>query len=233
MSNFNFSDLATTSFQSNSTDYLKPYDIYKVILSKIERGNMKGKKDPNANYDIVTVEFTGTDDNPGVFNTNLFVPNKDADFERGENPTSGKASPSSFEKFQFTLMQIVEAINPTGAQKIKDNASKLKSIDDFINIVVKALTGKNNEVYLKLIGRPNNGTTYASLPTSCYINKDTNKPAPLNFISSDRSKLNFSNYELTQMKQYQNAKPTNMDSIDDTSNNDNDLGDILNEIDDI
>jgi len=228
MSNFSFGALANTSFTSNTTNYLKPYDIYKVVLSKIEKTSIQGKKDPTANYDLVSLEFTGVGENKGVFSTNLFVPNKDSDFERTANPNTGKTSPSSFERFQFTLMQIVEAINPEGAQKIKDNAGKLKTIDDFIGLVIKALNGKKTEVYLKLVGRNNEGKTYSALPTSCWINQDGN-PQPLNFINAKEDALNFSNYELTQMKAYQNAKPTNMDKVEnnpDKADNDIDIDDI-------
>ena len=206
--NFNFSNLSNTSFSSDSQSYLKPYDIHKVILSKIEKSVLKGSKDPNASFDIIAIEFTGVGDSKGIFSTNLFVPNKDDDFERTVNKTSGKTQPSSFERFQFTLMQIVEAINPSGAQKIKENASKLKTIDQFIDLVIKALTGKKTEVYLKLVGRNNNGKIYSSLPTSCWLDGDT--PKPLNFINADSTKLNFSNYEMTQAKNYKEAKPTEM-----------------------
>lgn len=214
--NFSFSNLATASFSSEASQYLKPYEIYKVNLTKIEKTTMQGKKDPSETYPIVTLEFTGVGDNKGIFTQNIFIPNKDADFVRNENPNSHKPMPSSFDRYQYTLMQIVEAINPAGAQKIKDNASKLKTIDDFTSLVIKALTGKEKvEVYLKLVGQNSNGTIYARLPNPCLIGNDGN-PAPLNFINSDETKLFFSNYEIGEMNKYKNAKPTNMSSkVDD------------------
>lgn len=218
--NFNFNSLAETSFTSNTQSYLKPYDIYQVNLTKIEKTELKGSKDPNATYPIVALEFTGSGDNKGIFTQNIFIPTKDEDFVRNENQTSHKPMPSRFDQFQYTLMQIVEAINPTGAQKIKDNASKLKTIDDFLGLVIKALNGKNNvDVFLKLVGQNTNGTTYARLPNACLIGRDGN-PAALNFINADSSKLYFSNYEIGQMNAYKNAKPTNMDSIENPDTND-------------
>ena len=230
---FNFSNLSETNFSSSTGQYLKPYDIYKVNLTKIEKTELKGSKDPNAVYPIVALEFTGCGDNKGVFTTNLFIPTTEDDMKRPvfkNNEGHEYNRPSRFENFQFTLMQIVHAINPAGEEKIKANASKIKTVDQFIDLIIKALTGKTNvETNLKLVGRNNNGTVYAALPQACGLNK-AGEIFPVNFIGDN---LFFTNYELTQQKSYQNAKPTNMNSIDNTSNDDNDLGDILSEIDDI
>ena len=48
MSNFNFSNLSSTSFTSNAGAYLRPYGIYSVNLTKIEKTTLKGSKDPDA-----------------------------------------------------------------------------------------------------------------------------------------------------------------------------------------
>lgn len=228
MSNFSFAGLATASFSNDAPQYLKPYDIYQVNLTKIERTELNGK-DGVTKYPIVALEFTGSGDVKGIFTQNIFIPVKDEDFERHENPTSHKPMPSRFDQFQYTLMQIVEAINPKGAQAIKDNASKLKTIDQFIELVQKALVSKSDvNVYLKLVGQNTNGTFYARLPNACLIGKDGN-PAALNFINADASKLYFSSYEMGQMKTYKDAKPTNMDSVvdnPDTSSEELDLAGI-------
>ena len=226
--NFNFNSLAETSFSSSSQNYLKPYDIYKVNLTKIAKSEIKGSKDPNAVYPVVELEFTSTE-GKGIFTQNIFIPNSEQDFVRKENETSHKLMPSRFDQFQFTLMQIVEAINPEGAQKIKNNAGKLKTIEDFISIVIKALDKKNSvDVYLKLVGQNNNGTVYSRLPNACLIGRDGN-PAALNFINADSSKLFFSNYEVGQMNKYKEAKPTNMSEVEnnpDKSDEDLDLDNI-------
>lgn len=226
--NFNFGSLNEQSFSSNAGAHLRPYNIYKVNLTKIEKTELKGSKDPNAVYPIVALEFTGCGEDKGTFTTNLFIPTSEQDMERPtykNNEGHEYQRPSRFENFQFTLMQIVHVLNPAGEEKIKANASKIKSIDQFIDLIIKALSGKNNvETNLKLVGRNNGGTVYAALPNACGLSKDGNLFAT-NFIGDN---LFFSNYELTQQKQYQNAKPTTMETVDnpDVADNDVDLDDL-------
>lgn len=212
--NFNFSNLNSTNFSNAGGQHLKPYDIYTVTLTKIERTELKGSKDPNATYDIVALEFTGTGDNKGVFTTNLFVPTSDQDMERPtykNNNGHEYQRPSRFENFQYTLMQIVHALNPAGEEKIKENGTKIKTVDQFIDLIIKALKGKEKvETKLKLVGRNNNGTIYATLPNACGLTKE-GEIFPTNFIGDN---LFFTNYELTQQKAYKEAKPTNMDKIE-------------------
>jgi len=229
--NFNFNSLSEQNFTSNAGAHLHPYGIYKVNLTKIEKTEIKGSKDPNAIYPVITLEFTGVGDDKGTFSTNLFIPSSEQDMERPtfkNNEGHEYNRPSRFENFQFTLMQIVHALNPAGEEKIKANASKIKTIDQFVDLIIKALTGKNNvETDLKLVGRKNNGTIYSTLPAACGLNKN-NEVFPVNFIGEN---LFFTNFELTQQKAYQNAKPTNMSEVDNTSEENNE-GDIdLNNID--
>ena len=226
--NFNFNSLENTSFTSAAGQYLRPYDIYKVNLTKIEKTELKGSKDPSATYPIVALEFTGCGDNKGVFTTNLFIPTSEKDMERPtfeNNEGHEYQRPSRFENFQFTLMQIVHALNPAGEEKIKSNASKIKTIDQFIDLVIKALAGKDKvETNLKLIGRNNNGTIYAALPSACGLNK-SGEIFPVNFIGEN---LFFTNFELTQQKNYQSAKPSNMDKVDGDSDKESEDIDLSN-----
>lgn len=222
---FNFNSLATNNFSSNSGSHLRPYNIYKVNLTKIEKTELKGSKDPNAVYPIVALEFTGCGEDKGVFSINLFIPTSEKDMERPtyqNNNGHDYQRPSRFENFQYTLMQIVHALNPDGEEKIKANASKIKTIDQFIDLIIKALKGKDKiETNLKLVGRNNNGTIYAALPNACGLNK-SNEVFPVNFIGDN---LFFTNYELQQQKNYQNAKPTDMSQTENNPdvNNDDDL----------
>ena len=222
---FNFNSLSEQNFTSAAGQYLRPYGIYKVNLTKIEKTTLTGKD--GTEYPIVALEFTGCGDDKGTFTTNLFIPRTEKDMERPvfkNNEGHEYNRPSSFENFQFTLMQIVHALNPAGEEKIKANASKIKSIDQFIELIIKALTGKEKvETDLKLVGRTNNNVVYAALPSACGLNK-AGEIFPVNFIGEN---LFFTNYELTQQKAYQNAKPTNMDKVDKEEADDSvDLNDI-------
>lgn len=225
---FNFNSLSNTNFASTSGQYLKPYDIYEVYLTKIEKSEIKGKKDPNQVYPVVSLEFTEAGDTKRTYSENIFIPASESDMER---PTFKNKeghdyqAPSHFENFQYTLMQIVHALNPVGEEKIKENASKIKSIDQFIDLVIKALAGKDKiKTNLKLVGRNSDGAIYATLPKACGLTK-AGEIFPTNFIGDN---LFFNNYELTQQKNYKNAKPTSMPKNDDVSDtgSDVDLADL-------
>ena len=220
---FNFNSLSNTNFASTSGQYLKPYDIYEVYLTKIEKSELKSKKDPNQVYPVISLEFTEAGDSKRTYSENIFIPASESDMERRtfkNKEGHDYQAPSNFENFQYTLMQIVHALNPVGEEKIKENASKIKSIDQFIDLVIKALAGKDKiKTNLKLVGRNSDGAIYATLPKACGLNK-ANEIFPTNFIGDN---LFFNNYELTQQKNYKNAKPTSMPKNDDVSNADNDV----------
>ena len=225
--NLNFNSVSETNYASTAGQYLRPYGIYDVNLTKIEKTVLKGSKDPNAEYPIVALEFTGCGEDKGVFTTNLFIPTTEEDLVRPtfkNNEGHEYNRPSRFENFQYTLMQIVHALNPTGEEKIKANASKIKTIDQFIDLIIKSLNGKNTvATKLKLVGRTNNGTVYAALPSACGLNK-SGEIFPVNFIGEN---LFFTNFEITQQKAYQNAKPTSMPKdVDEKSEESLDLDDI-------
>lgn len=225
---FNFNSLSQQNFSSTASQYLRPYEIYKVNLTKIEKTTIKGSKDPNAEYPVVSLVFTSTEDK-GTFEANIFIPVTEDDMKRRvikNNEGHEYERPSRFEDFQFTLMQLVHALNPVGEQKIKEQASKIKTIDTFINLILKALEKTSKiETNLKLVGRNNKGTIYAALPNACGLNK-SGEIFPINFIGDN---LFFTNYEIGQQKKYREAKPTNMDKVDnnpDESNDDLDLSGI-------
>lgn len=214
MSDFNFSNLGSTSFvNENTTQYLKAFNIYKdVQLTSIKKDTLHSSK-KDTDYSVIAMEFKNDE---GVYTHNLFVPNKPEDMVRRVNETSGAQYPSAFEQFQFTLMQLAEIINPDGAKKIVDNSSKIKTMDQFIDLLIKALSGKDTKFYLKLVGRTVNNVTYAALPNACILSKDATedtKPIPLNFVSLDETKLSFSNYEMSQMNKMKAAKPTKEDEL--------------------
>ena len=233
---FNFSNLANTSFTSTAAQRLKPYDIYKVKLTKLEKSELKGSKDPDKVYPVIAVEFTSVDENtPGVFSENIFIPTTQEDMTRRtltNKEGHDSVMPSRFEEFQYTLMQIAEVLNPEGAKKIKENSTKIKTMEKFIDLIIKAAStpsAKNKVTNLKLVGRNNNGTIYASLPRACGLNRNGEIFAT-NFLGDN---LYFSNYEITQQKKYRSAAPTPMNDStpdDKDSANDFNLDDIADDI---
>ena len=226
--NLNFNSISETNYTSSAGQYLKPYDIYQVNLTKIEKSELQGKKDTSKTYPIITLEFTEVGDSKRMFSDKLFIPTTEEDMERQTLKNKDgheNQRPSRFENFQYTLMQIVHAINPAGEEKIKANASKIKTIDQFIDLIIKALSGKSNvNTYLKLVGRSNNGAIYAALPSACGLNK-SGEIFPTNFIG-EKDSLFFNNYEITQQNAYRNAKPTSMPKDAEKSEDEINIDDI-------
>lgn len=225
--NFNFDQ--EQSYVASSQQYLKAYTINEVTLTKIEKTTLQGSKDPNASYDVIALEFTGTDKNPGIFSTNLFIPSSDEDAKR---PTFKNAQgheyerPSRAENFQYTLMQLMQVLNPEGAKAaLAKLQGKNVSVDTFIQLVIGTIKKKPNaKTNLKLIGRNVNGTVYAQLPNACGLNKE-GKLFPINFVGDT---LFFSAYEEQQSKAVKDAKPTPV--AENSAKEDEDIDDLLADI---
>lgn len=238
---FNFDKLAEKSFTQTGASRLRPFDIYEVSLTKIEKTVLKGKN--GTDYNVIALEFTGEN---GIHTENIFIPNKKEDFERVTN-TNGKLMPSSFERYEYTLLQLLEVVYPEGKEKIAAKGAALnkmepvKAAEAFGEMVCKLLTGKKDiKFFLKLVGQLNNGSWYARIPNSCVMPKDatsSSDPSPISFVAKDRNSrgMEFSNYEMTQMKQYQTAKPTNMDKVEASNPDkaDSDLDDFDSLADDL
>ena len=223
--NFNFDQ--EQNYVASSQQYLKAYTINEVKLTKIEKTTLQGSKDPNASYDVVALEFTGTDKNPGIFTTNLFIPSSDEDAKR---PTFKNSQgheyerPSRAENFQYTLMQLMQVLNPEGAKvAIGKLAGKNVGVDTFIQLVIGTINKKPDAVTnLKLVGRNVNGVVYAQLPNACGLNKE-GKLFPVNFVGNS---LFFSAYEEQQSKAVNEAKPTPVAE----DKNDENIDDLLADI---
>ena len=230
---FDFNDVKTTSAVNSSVATLKHYGIYKVKFDGLEQSTIQGKKDPNASYSVINMKFTSDE---GNFTKNLFVPSTEEDGKRPEYTRDAGTTynrPSRFENFKWTLLQLVQTINPEGYKKIQANSSKIKSMDDFIKLVIGiAEQKKGSELYLKLVGREVNNadgttSTFAEIPNVCGLNKK-NELFITNFVSLNANGLKFSNYEEQQKAKYANATPTSMPATNpDTEDDDLDLASLL------
>lgn len=207
MSEFNFGSLATTQATSNVQQRLKPWGIYPVKFAGARKETIKGKKDPNAVYDILKVRFEGED---GYYEESIFYP-KEGDEKR---PTYKNKDgheyqgASSFDRTMTFIAQVAEVLNPEGFKKMQDASSKFRSFDDVVKAFITITEPvKGKETNLKLVGRTQNGSVVASLPKFVAINKNGEKFTCDNFLGD---KLFFSAYEETKKAEYANAKPTDM-----------------------
>ena len=220
MSEFNFGSLATTQATSNVQQRLKPWGIYPVKFSGARKETIKGKKDPNAVYEILKVRFDGAD---GYYEESIFYP-KDGD-EKRPIRTSKEGheyqGASSFDRTMTFIAQVAEVLNPEGFKKMQAASAKFRSFDDVVNAFIKITDiAKGKETNLKLVGRTQNGNVVASLPKFVAINKNGEKFTCDNFVGD---KLFFSAYEESKKSEYLNAKPTTMDSSENST--------IANEVD--
>ena len=209
MSEFNFGSLATTQATSNVQQRLKPWGIYPVKFSGARKEVIQGKKDPNATYEILKVRFDGED---GYYEESIFYPK--AGDEQRPTYTSKDGhkyqGASSFDRTMTFIAQVAEVLNPEGFKKMQAASSKFKSFDDVVTAFIKITdSAKGKETNLKLVGRTQNGNVVASLPKFVAINKNGEKFTCDNFVGD---KLFFSAYEESKKAEYLSAKPTNMDS---------------------
>lgn len=209
MSDFNFGSLATTQATSDVQQRLKPWGIYPVKFSGARKETIKGKKDPNAVYEILKVRFDGTD---GYYEESIFYP-KDGD-EKRPTYTSKDGheyqGASSFDRTMTFIAQVAEVLNPEGFKKMQAASAKFKSFDDVVTAFIKITdSAKGKETNLKLVGRTQKGSVVAGLPKFVAINKNGEKFTSDNFLGD---KLFFSAYEESRKAEYLKAKPTNMDS---------------------
>ena len=209
MTEFNFGSLATTQATSNVQQRLKPWGIYPVKFSGARKETIKGKKDPNAVYEILKVRFDGAD---GYYEESIFYP-KDGD-EKRPIRTSKEGheyqGASSFDRTMTFIAQVAEVLNPEGFKKMQAASAKFRSFDDVVNAFIKITDiAKGKETNLKLVGRTQDGNVVASLPKFVAINKNGEKFTCDNFVGD---KLFFSAYEESKKAEYLSAKPTNMDS---------------------
>lgn len=211
MAEFNFGGIQETS-AVNSSKGLKPWGIYAVNFDGLELEEMKGKKDPSAVYKTIKMKFSGED---GVFSKNLFIPSTEEDAKRPEYENKDKhkyEGPSRFETFKWTLLQLAQVVNPEGYKKLQEQSSKIRSMEDFIKLVVTVANAKKGAATkLKLTGRTTeDGKTYAEIPRIVSVSKEGKLYVSDNFVGE---KVEFTAYELEKVKAYNTAKPTDVESV--------------------
>jgi len=207
---FNFG-ISAESAVRNTRRPLAPWNIHDVKFMGCEIKEFSGKKDPNAHYKVLNINFENED---GYFTLTKFFP-KDGDDERREFPgqNGGKVvMPSNFEVLMATVAQTAQILNPAGFEKMQTMSSKFRSFDDVANALIKVTEkAKGTEIKIKLVGRNRDGKVVADVPRIVGINKEGESFIADNYIGT---KLFFSDYEETQREKYLKAKPTEMKSDD-------------------
>ena len=226
---FNFG-ISADSAVRNARRPLAPWQIHEVTFSGCEIREFDGKKDPNAHYKVLAINFENED---GYFSVTNFFP-KDSDGERREfdGSNGGKVvMPSNFEVLMAIVKQTAEVLTPEGFAKMQQASAKFKSFDDVANALIKITDKvKGKKTKLKLIGKNRDGKVVADIPRIVAINKQGESFISDNYIGD---KLFFSDYEETQRTKYTKATPTEMPAEvpsvveSNTANDDLDLEDLL------
>lgn len=209
MSEFNFGSFSTTSAVSTSKSQLKPYNTYKVKYAGAKVEHIAGKKDPSKVWDILKIRFEGEE---GYYEESVFfLTPEDKNRPEYENREGHKYNkPSRFENTMMLLIQLITVLNEESAKKFQAILPKCKSFDDVATSFIKVLEKEQNkELYIKLLGRNNNGSVYAALPACCGLKDDELFPVNVFSLKDD---FKWTSYELQKQSEYQNAKPTKMES---------------------
>lgn len=198
------SEQNNVSYEATGSNYLKPWDIYKVKLTEFKYDTVTGKD--GTVYEGLRIVFT-SDDNK-QFNHFVFGVNSEKDMQRPVY--NDREMPSQFETLRLTINHILGAFDPKIVEKLnKAIAGKQISIQQYIEFAAKACAGNlNKECYIKIVGDNNN---YATMPRIATVwNNGEEAVISNNFISTDASKLSFNNYELRKAEDMKNRKPTSM-----------------------
>ena len=218
MFNFSLNDVRPT----NTTSYLKPYNIYEnVTLDGIEVKS--GTSAKGNEWKAMQLTFKCEE---GIYTHSIFYITSDKDFERNEMdmPNGGKRQLlSSWERVRDVMGAVGFAFFPEDFEKLQAASSKAKSFEDIANLFIKCVNKNKGKVAtkMKLVGRNSNGAVYATLPNCTGIAeaKDEGKASANNvkvgewytwMVSPFGDNLTFTPYEEGQKAKYYSAKPTSM-----------------------
>ena len=210
--NFSFDATAGAS-QSTSKPKLAGNAIHTVKLESCTTQDIQGVKDPSQIYKVIKIRFSNDD---GYYEHAIFEPKPD-DFQRGESKITNKngneekiPQASNVESMMLLFKHIIDAYVPEVAKQIDAGTKKLVAPDwnGLRNLVVKILeVGKDRESSIKLV-TDNKGE--AKFPSFfCGLSKEGKPYVRNNFVGS---KLAFTAYELTRMKNEQSANIKNTSS---------------------
>ena len=203
----NFGTLATTQ-TSSSNLHLRPYNIYEGVKFAGIEGPITGTSAQGNSWKAWDFKFECSE---GTYSERIFDPSIGKGAERNEvkrNDGTVAKLPSDWERTQAFLAQVGHTYNPEGFAKVQENAGKVSSFEQLIELFKKCIGQPTVTTNLKLTGRNNNGSVYASLPTFVRINSSTGEVFTSDNFLGD--KVAFSSWEKSKKTEYENAKPTNV-----------------------
>ena len=191
---------------------LRPWDIYEVKFVEAKYETFEGKKEENKGqiYEALTVRF---ENDEGYYEERVFNPGEKGS-ERFKNKSADGheyESASPMEKLRIFIAQMLIVLAPDKMPKMVELAPKVTSFKQLAEVFSKLLEGaKGKTTHLKLAGKIDSKTNriVPCLPKFAGVNKQGESFTADNFIGD---KLFFSAYEEGKRKEYQNAKPTDMD----------------------
>ena len=200
------------SFVSKSLPTLKAWNIYKVAFEKCEYSKFAGKKEPDVEYETLSFTFKGEQ---GQYVASLFAPKPGDEVRKTRTNSNGHEIPipSNLDNFKFELGQLLTFICPKILEKF---SGKSLSFQDLAKSLPAALEkSKGKEVYIKLIGDKKNRPRFPYFLS--FFEGQSDPVITNNFISDNENALGFTEYELSQKDKIENAKPTDMASIENGS----------------
>lgn len=213
MIGFDFGMTAGVS-QSSTRKQLAGNNIYEVKFEGCEARDIQGVKDPNQVYKVLDIKFSNEE---GTFTDTIFEP-RETDFQRVEGQYGPQ--PSNVEYMMIKFKHLIDAVNPTLAEKInkKESSIKAPNWDALRQVMIKATDpGKGVTTHIKLLSKKNsNGMEEAVFPRYFARVYDDVPRLINNFIGE---KLVFTASEQKRINDAQNAKPKEVEAFPSVTDN--------------
>jgi hypothetical protein len=151
-------------------------------------------------------------ENHGPFTNNFFFPNPETGTQR--KPSMYGENPSQEEQFMISIMQILEACDPSIKDKINDGTIKFGTTYDQVVKTVQKLTAPyiGKEMEVKLVPGSGKNANFNQIPGfPAKITRNGMLAIATRFIGAPGT-LTLSTAEMKKIEVAKNAKPTNMAS---------------------
>lgn len=218
MNGFSFQTTAGAS-QSTAKSRLAGNNIYAVKFDGCEIVDIQGVKDTSMTYRVLKLKWSNED---GTFEHTVFEP-QEKDFARTENDYKDSKTgemkkipqTSGVENMMLLFKHAIDTINPKIAKAIDEQTQNLgaKDWDSMRKLVSQILdAGKGIEMQIKLLRNSKGEAIFPGFFAG--ITKESKAYVKNNFIGN---KLAFSAYEQTRISNEASAKPTKVNSYENST----------------